>query len=291
MKDDELEVALTDSLEKSFNDNELDNIMNEIESLEKEFSGEVKKDNTHLSLQTAVDNSLQDIIDAEVANIEEAAAKKETLMEEAVAEAVEELFVAESPEVVEELVAAESPEVDPDDVIAQQEAQSAESVLAEQKAAMQELGLEAPGPVANLFEEEVAEAVEEAVVAQEPVAEESMMVEEPVAEEDEAPAFTAEELAEIEASTMEEEGGEVVAFNSASTPAAGGDVKFNASGSMNLNVTFEVAGEEATLKVAGGGLVVEMNGVHIKINEEDGCSVVMDGGINFSVPLAGKKAA
>lgn len=70
MEDKQLEEALAASIEKSFNDSELEDIMNEIENLEREFSEDVTvaKDST-LSLEKARDNNLQKVIDDEVASI------------------------------------------------------------------------------------------------------------------------------------------------------------------------------------------------------------------------------
>ncbi len=80
--------------------------------------------------------------------------------------------------------------------------------------------------------------------------------------------------------------------------AEGAAMDFSAEGTMNFNLNFKIGTEAATLKVDGDqGLCVEMGGVLIEITSEHGCTVTMDGGVNFNIPLttsgnaAKKKAA
>ncbi|PIK16578.1 hypothetical protein [Halobacteriovorax sp. JY17] len=80
--------------------------------------------------------------------------------------------------------------------------------------------------------------------------------------------------------------------------ADGAAMDFSAEGTMNFNLNFKIGTEAATLKVDGEqGLCVEMGGVLIEITSEHGCTVTMDGGVNFNIPLttsgnaAKKKAA
>lgn len=70
MSDSKLVEGMAESLDKSFDDAELQDIMNEIESLEKEFV----EDSTHesdasLALTQASDNNLQGAIDAELQSV------------------------------------------------------------------------------------------------------------------------------------------------------------------------------------------------------------------------------
>ena len=78
----------------------------------------------------------------------------------------------------------------------------------------------------------------------------------------------------------------------------GAAMDFSAAGTMDFNLNFNIGTEAATLKVDGDkGLCVEMGGVVIEITSEHGCTVTMDGGVNFNIPLttsgnaAKKKAA
>jgi len=66
----------------------------------------------------------------------------------------------------------------------------------------------------------------------------------------------------------------------------GAAMDFSAAGTMDFNLNFNIGTEAATLKVDGDkGLCVEMGGVVIEITSEHGCTVTMDGGVNFNIPL------
>lgn len=78
----------------------------------------------------------------------------------------------------------------------------------------------------------------------------------------------------------------VVAMDSGSSE--GGNVTLGAQGSMTLNLTFQVAGKDAKLKIDGPSLVVDLDGVHFHIDEKSGCVFEMPGGVKFQVPLDGK---
>ncbi len=68
-------------------------------------------------------------------------------------------------------------------------------------------------------------------------------------------------------------------------------VSFQAEGSMSLIMNFKVGGSVAKLSVQGDdGLVLFFEGVEIKLSEESGCVVEMDNGIKFNIPLAVKAA-
>lgn len=64
------------------------------------------------------------------------------------------------------------------------------------------------------------------------------------------------------------------------------EISFEASGQMNLNLTFKIGNESAKLSIDPVmGLVVTMNGVSLCINEEEGCKVTMENGVKFTIPL------
>ena len=59
---------------------------------------------------------------------------------------------------------------------------------------------------------------------------------------------------------------------------------------MDLSINFNIAGQTAHLRVEDGGLKVFLKGVELTIDETNGCSVKMAGGVQFSVPLTDSKA-
>lgn len=64
------------------------------------------------------------------------------------------------------------------------------------------------------------------------------------------------------------------------------EISFAANGQMNLNLSFKVGEETATLTVDPVlGLVVTMKGVELCISEHEGCKVTMENGVNFTIPL------
>jgi hypothetical protein len=203
MDENKLEEAMAETVEQSFNDSELEDIMSEIENLEKEFVEDGEKAPEDLSLSEATTSDLQSEIDKEVESISE------------------------------EMT-----------------------------------------PTAEITPEQPEATIEETV---EVVAEETVepIIEEPV-------EVVAEETVEVEA----------VVDNVVSLPVSekssttGANMDFSASGSMDLNLNFKIGSETATLKVDGDkGLVVEMGGVEIQITEAEGCTVTMEGGVNFNIPL------
>lgn len=77
-----------------------------------------------------------------------------------------------------------------------------------------------------------------------------------------------------------------IATPKSSTPT-GGEVSFAAHGQMKLNLDFKIGDETATLTIDPvKGLVVMMTGVELCINEVTGCTVTMDNGMNFTIPLS-----
>jgi hypothetical protein len=70
------------------------------------------------------------------------------------------------------------------------------------------------------------------------------------------------------------------------TTSKSSEISFAANGQMNLNLSFKVGEETATLTVDPVlGLIVTMKGVELSINELDGCKVTMENGVNFTIPL------
>lgn len=275
MEDKELEEALAASIDESFNKSELDDIMNEIENLEKEFSEDsngpsASGSDASLALEKANNNSLQEEIDKEVENF------VEEVTEQPIAETSEP--VAETTEPV-----AEAPKEFSQELIDQAFKDAAPKSET------------APEPVAQTTEIS-SEQFDETPV------------EEPVMEEtddsnDEEVAFTEEELADVTSGLDDEyETDNVVPMgqvsdvsSSHSSYESASQVDFQASGSMDLSVNLNIAGQNAHLKVENGSLTVHLNGVNVTISEEEGCSIKMAGGVNFSVPLnvseASKKAS
>lgn len=81
-------------------------------------------------------------------------------------------------------------------------------------------------------------------------------------------------------------------LNFAKTPAAKSapltnDVAFEARGTMSLNLDFKVGTETAKLCIdPTKGLTVTVAGVELCIDEESGCTVKMDNGMKFTIPLS-----
>jgi hypothetical protein len=75
------------------------------------------------------------------------------------------------------------------------------------------------------------------------------------------------------------------------TQAVSGDqqVEFQGSGQMSFSMNFEVAGQTAHLEITEAGLVVSLDGMHLSVNDIEGCTVKMDGGVKFSVPMKTKE--
>lgn len=112
-----------------------------------------------------------------------------------------------------------------------------------------------------------------------------------------------DESSEVNASSeqVEEEHESIVETNlvnltpKTSSVSADHQVDFQGSGQMNFSMNFDVAGQTAHLEITEQGLVVSLDGMHLSLNEENGCTVEMEGGVKFSVPMGnqakGSKAA
>lgn len=65
------------------------------------------------------------------------------------------------------------------------------------------------------------------------------------------------------------------------------EVSFSAHGQMTLALDFMVGSEIAKLSVDPiKGLIVTLSGVELCINEDSGCTVSMENGMKFTIPLA-----
>lgn len=67
------------------------------------------------------------------------------------------------------------------------------------------------------------------------------------------------------------------------------EVSFQAHGQMSFNLDFKVGQEVAKLVVDPvKGLMVSVSGVEFCINEDSGCTVSMENGMKFTIPLSSK---
>lgn len=72
------------------------------------------------------------------------------------------------------------------------------------------------------------------------------------------------------------------------TPAStSSEVSFAAHGQMSFNLDFKVGQDTAKLVVDPlKGLIVTISGVELCINEDSGCTVSMENGMTFTIPLS-----
>lgn len=115
-------------------------------------------------------------------------------------------------------------------------------------------------------------------------------------ETEEPAAFTDEELAEIEDSTDEVamETNTVLPFETKKSTSnkPKSEMSFEATGSMNVVLKFKVGSETAELFIdQDHGLIVNMNGVELCLSEDAGCTVTMENGINFNIPLTSSQSS
>ena len=197
--------------DQNFNDAELQDIMSEIESLEKEFVDDDEDD-----------TSAEDIVN--------------------------ELETAPSEEVVAETSAEDT---------------TSEAVVDD-------------GPENDIVSEADIESISQEMVSTQQ-AEESPMNNENVTElhvvQDDTPVANTT----VEETTM-------------SNPNPG-EMTFQGSGKLDLNLSFYIGDQKATLKVVDGvGLTVDMAGTTLKF-DSDGCHVDIEGGANINLPLANSKSA
>lgn len=243
MDENKLEEAMADTVEQSFNDSELEDIMNEIENLEKEFVEDGEKSPEDLVITESKQNQLQDEIDKEVQSISSEMTPTATTEGEVISDPVE-----------------------------TQEVTMAEETTAEASE--------------EIIEETLDEVLDETINEAEEISDETI---------DEV----ADELvAEMETEEIENNVVELATAKETQSTEQGANMDFTASGTMDFNLNFKIGDEVASLKVDGDeGLTVEMGGVNIKITESGGCSVTLEGGVSFNIPLTGageaakKKAA
>ncbi len=101
-----------------------------------------------------------------------------------------------------------------------------------------------------------------------------------------------EEISEDLAAVMEEAipapKAQVLSFTKALKEVSNkSEVAFTAQGQMTLNLDFLVGSETAKLSIDPvKGLIVTMSGVELCINEDSGCTVSMENGMKFTIPLA-----
>lgn len=109
-----------------------------------------------------------------------------------------------------------------------------------------------------------------------------------------------EAVAEVEAVAVVETvapTAQVLSFEKPATPApvatatttttSTSGVSFQAQGSMALNLDFKVGEESAKLTIDPvKGLVVTVSGVELCISEDSGCTVSMENGMKFTIPLS-----
>lgn len=68
------------------------------------------------------------------------------------------------------------------------------------------------------------------------------------------------------------------------------EMSFTASGAMAFTLNVNVGSEVAKLYIdETKGLVINMSGVEVCLNDVTGCSVTMENGINFNIPLTSKE--
>jgi hypothetical protein len=79
----------------------------------------------------------------------------------------------------------------------------------------------------------------------------------------------------------------IVATAPTFTATSKSEVSFAAQGQMTLSLDFMVGSEIAKLSVDPvKGLIVTLSGVELCINEDSGCTVSMENGMKFTIPLA-----
>lgn len=214
--------------EENFNDAELQDIMNEIESLEKEFVDEeaTQQDSVEVSASSNDDEEDYETVasqqndDEDLEEISASSSEEDSSEEEGSAFSAEELSAIE------------------------------------------------------------AEIEAEANATNEEVDEEPEMVEAEMEEE------TSDNVVTLRHTSSESH--QQTHTHSHNTGA--GHMHFSGSGEMDMTLTFEVAGQEATVKVGTGAINVNLHGVNLTI-DENGCNVHMDGGVQFTVPLTGTKSS
>lgn len=103
------------------------------------------------------------------------------------------------------------------------------------------------------------------------------------------PAAVVEETVVVAETTpvVEESTAQVLSFEKTTTAPTGSGVSFQAQGTMALNLDFKVGEESAKLVIDPvKGLTVTVSGVELCISEDSGCTVSMENGMKFTIPLS-----
>ena len=238
----ELADAMVDGMldeDKNFNEAELQDIMSEIESLEKEFEG--------------------------AETIMAAPLKKDPVMEELMESAAEAEMIEES---FDEAVFDEG---ELDAVLMDTDIE--ETIIAEPAP----VAVATNNPLQDVIERELAESL---------LKEKAEEIRQEIPEEKKVHVLNFDKPAPKAATTP-----------TTPTTTKGSEVAFSAQGSMALTLDFKVGTENAKLTIdPTKGLTVTLAGVELVINETEGCHVVMENGMKFSIPLSSleksvKKAA
>ncbi len=297
--------AAAKSVESGFSENELDDIMAEFASLDKELSGqldsapvaEVVEESVAESApveEFAVEVNPLDALEAQANPLDEMVAESNPLdemvaesnpLDEMVAESnpLDEMVaesnpldevVAEVEEVFEEETTQIVAQEDIEEAVAGDSSPSLEEAFtegfdeAEMDAIMKDLEeIDAVSPTTTLeMEEEPAANAQSTVIKDED--NENILVINQAPKETPAPSFT----------------------HVAPTTSESGDVTFSAAGNMNFNVNLTIAGSQATLSVVDGRFTLTMNGVDVSITEE-GFKACIEGGANFNIPLPSAEEA
>ncbi|WP_412471664.1 hypothetical protein [Halobacteriovorax sp. RT-1-4] len=307
--------AAAKSVESGFSENELDDIMAEFASLDKELSGQLDS----APVAEVVEESV-----AESAPVEEFAVEVNPLDAlEAQANPLDEMVAESNP--LDEMVAESNPL---DEMVAESnplDEMVAESNPLDEMVAESNPLDEVVAEVEEVFEEETTQIVAQEDIEEAVAGDSSPSLEEAFTEgfdEAEMDAIM-KDLEEIDAASptttleMEEEPAanaqstvikdedneNILVINQApkETPAPSfthvapttsesGDVTFSAAGNMNFNVNLTIAGSQATLSVVDGRFTLTMNGVDVSITEE-GFKACIEGGANFNIPLPSAEEA
>lgn len=110
-----------------------------------------------------------------------------------------------------------------------------------------------------------------------------------------APVAAAPEVSEMEEIEDPQASAEVLMFEKAIPRVApvastSSGVSFQANGQMSLSLDFMVGQDTAKLIIDPvKGLTVTLSGVELCIREDSGCTVVMDNGMKFTIPLSAQE--
>ena len=103
-----------------------------------------------------------------------------------------------------------------------------------------------------------------------------------------APITTVSEIVEAPAQVLPFEKPSTIATTTTTptTLTSSPGVSFQANGQMTLSLDFMVGQETAKLTIDPvKGLMVTLSGVELSINEDSGCTVSMDNGMKFTIPM------